>query len=450
MSEDQILHEIEQNQDEYISFFQELIQAESYNPPGNEKNVALIIDKYLKNVNIKSEVFPFGDNRANLIAYLNDNFKGKNLLYNGHMDVVPPGNEEEWKYSPLSATIKRKKYLFGRGATDMKGGLAAMVISLKILKKLNIINSGNLILNAVADEEIGGRVGTQWCLEHILKSKRVNFAIIGEPTGFDPLPKGLIIGEKGRIAIKIITHGISGHASLPAIGKNAIYMMNEIIQNLEKLDEIIPKIEPPLTQEELKDMISVAFPNKEIFEKILSEQPILQNLMKANSQFTKNLTMIKGGIKSNVVPDRCEAVIDFRLLPGQNTETVLNGLKKLINKLGYQVKDEPTGLPKEIFVYLEVEEAGEASFYNDWKNSLFMKDLYSIVEKVYQRKPFYFILPASADAKFYRNTNYCQPTILFGPGNTQLAHAINEHIEIKDFINAIKVYTLFAYNFLTN
>jgi len=450
MSEDQILHEIEQNQDEYISFFQELIRAESYNPPGNEKNVALIIDKYLKKVNIKSEIFPFGDNRANLIAYLNDNFEGKNLLYNGHMDVVPPGNEEEWKYSPLSATIKRKKYLYGRGATDMKGGLAAMVISLKILKKLNINYSGNLILNAVADEEIGGRVGTQWCLEHKLKSKKVHFTIIGEPTGLDPLPKGLILGEKGRIAIKIITNGISGHASLPAIGKNAIYMMNEIIQNLDELDEIIPNIEPPLTQEELKELISMAFPNKEIFEKILSEQPILQNLIKANCQFTKNVTMIKGGIKSNVIPDRCEAVIDFRLLPGQNAETVINGLKKLINKLGYQVKDKPTGLPKEIFVYLEIEEAGEASFYSDWKNSLFLKDLYSIVEKVYQKKPFYFIMPASADAKFYRNTNYCRPTILFGPGNGQLAHAINEYIDINDFINAIKVYTLFAYNFLKN
>ena len=127
MSEDQILSEIEQNQDEYITFFQELIQAESYNPPGNEKNVALVIDKYLKNANIKSEIFSFGDNRANLVAYLNDNFEGKNLLYNGHMDVVPPGNEEEWKYPPLSAVIKRKKFLFGRGAVDMKGGLAAML-----------------------------------------------------------------------------------------------------------------------------------------------------------------------------------------------------------------------------------------------------------------------------------------------------------------------------------
>ncbi|MFX1327808.1 MAG: M20 family metallopeptidase, partial [Promethearchaeota archaeon] len=119
MSEDQILDEIEQNKSDYIAFFQELIKTESYNPPGNEKNVALVIEKYLEESGLKSEIFPFGDNRANLIVYLNNNFDGKTLLYNGHMDVVPPGNEDEWKYPPLSATIKRKKYLYGRGTTDM-------------------------------------------------------------------------------------------------------------------------------------------------------------------------------------------------------------------------------------------------------------------------------------------------------------------------------------------
>jgi succinyl-diaminopimelate desuccinylase len=451
MVEDQILNEIEQNQEEYITFLQDLIKAESYNPPGNEKNVALIIEKYLKDENIKYEMYPFEDNRANLIAYLNNNFEGNNLLYNGHMDVVPPGTEEEWKYPPLSAVIKGSKTnrkIFGRGSVDMKSGLAAMVIALAILKKLNIKVSGNLIVNAVADEEIGGRVGTKCSLEQLIKPKKINFVIIGEPTGFDPLSKGIVIGEKGRYAIKVITNGISGHASVPALGKNAIYMMSEIIQNLDKLDDIIPKIKPPLSQKELKELISVVFPSKEIFEKILNEQPILQNVIKANSQFTKNLTIIKGGVKSNVVPDQCEAVIDFRLLPGQNVEMILDGLKTLIGNLGYQVKDKPIGLPKEVFVYLEIEEAGEASFFSDWKKSPVLKVFYSMVEKVYERKPFYFLMPGSADAKFYRNTNYCQSTILFGPGNAQAAHTTNESVSVQDFINAIKVFTLFAYEYL--
>ncbi|MFX1377255.1 MAG: M20 family metallopeptidase [Promethearchaeota archaeon] len=447
MDEELIFHEIETNKEEYVEFLRDLIQAESYNPPGDEKNVALIIKKYLKDANVNCEIYPFGENRANLFSTLNNNFNKKNLLYNGHMDVVPPGNEEEWKFPPLSASVKRKK-IFGRGATDMKGGLAAMVISLKILHKLGIQLSGNLILNAVADEETGGSYGTGWILENKLKSIKCDFVVIGEATGLNPLPKGIILGEKGRIEIKIVTNGISCHASVPFIGKNAIYMMSEIIQNLDKLDEYMPKVDPPMSSNELKKQISAGFPSKDIFERILKEQVLLQNVITANTQFAKNLTMINGGIKPNVIPDLCEAIMDFRLLPGQTTEMVLESLNKLITDLGYKVNDQPTGSPDEVFVYLEVLKKGEASYWRDWKDSKDLKSFYNIVEDVYKKKPMYFFLPASADAAYYRNTDYCQATIIFGPGVAGTAHTIDEYIEIQDFINAIKVYTLFAYRYL--
>jgi len=128
LDEELIIQEIEDNTEEYLEFLRDLIQTESYNPPGNEKNVALKIQQYLKDANIESEIFPFGDNRANLIATLNDDFEGKNLLYNGHMDVVPPGSEEEWKVPPLSATIKRKK---GYSIKNIKK------IRYKVIRKFN-------------------------------------------------------------------------------------------------------------------------------------------------------------------------------------------------------------------------------------------------------------------------------------------------------------------------
>ncbi|MBY8981272.1 MAG: M20/M25/M40 family metallo-hydrolase, partial [Candidatus Lokiarchaeota archaeon] len=115
MSEELILNKIEQGKEEYIEFLVKLVKSDSINPPGNEKNVALIIEEFLKGMGIKTDIFPFGNNRANLIAYLNDSFEGRNLLFNGHMDTVPPGSEEDWKYPPLSALIKRNKLMFGRG-----------------------------------------------------------------------------------------------------------------------------------------------------------------------------------------------------------------------------------------------------------------------------------------------------------------------------------------------
>ncbi len=450
MSEKLIIDKIEQEKEDYIEFFRKLVQSDSINPPGNEKNVAVIIEDYLKALGVKTEIFPFGNNRANLVAYLNDSFDGKNLLYNGHMDTVPPGSEEDWKYPPLSATIKRKKLIFGRGTTDMKGGLAAMVIALKILKELGVKVEGNLILNAVADEETGGMFGTGWSVENPLKEIKCDFAIIGEATGLNPLPKAIIVGEKGHLQVKITTNGISGHSGMPAMSKNAIYMMSEIIEKLDKLEEYIPKTEPPMKFDKLKKLVAVSSPSEEIFERILKEQPDLNGVLQTLTTFSKALTMIKGGIKVNVIPDSCEAVLDVRLLPKQKSEHIVEALKKLIEvDVGYTVKDKTNAISNEIFVELLIVSDSEGSYWSDWEESTDLNEFYSLVEAIYEKKPFYFLLPASADAHFLRNEGFCPQTILFGPGRGRTAHTDDEYIEILDFIRAIKVYTIFAYRFLT-
>jgi succinyl-diaminopimelate desuccinylase len=434
LNEELIIQEIEDNTEEYIQFLRDLIQTESYNPPGNEKNVAMVIQQYLKDSDILSEIYPFGENRANLIATLNDNFKGKNLLFNGHMDVVPPGIEEEWKLPPLSATIKRKK-IFGRGATDMKGGLAALVIALKILKKLRVKLSGNLILNAVGDEETNGRLGTKWCLENKLKDIPIDFTVIGEPTSLSPLPKAIILGERGRVLIKLVTNGISAHAALSSLGVNAIYMMSKIIENLDKLDNYIPHVEPPIKMDRLKELMSAAFVSEDIFDKIFEDQPMLKTILDSLIKSTRVLTMIKGGIKDNVVPDMCEAIIDFRLLPGQSVADIFNGLSQLIREeVGYNVRDEPTGDPEDVFVYLEILSASEGSYWEGWENSKELQLFHKLATEIYKKKPFYFLYPPSADAHYLRNAGFCPQTINFGPGRAGTAHTTNEYIEIQDYI----------------
>jgi len=445
-----ILNEIEKNKEEYINFLRELVQTESYNPPGNEKNVALKIENFLKDSGIKTEIFPFGNNRANLIAYLNDNFKGKNLLYNGHMDVVPPGNEEEWKNPPLSAYIKRNKYIYGRGTSDMKGGLAAMIIALKILKKVSSNYSGNLILNAVADEETGGKLGTKWCLDNKLKDIKFDFAIISETSGLDPLPKAIILGEKGRFLVKIVTHGIATHSGWPFMGKNAILMMSEIISELDKIDKYVTHVEPPMPLEKIKTLVSRAFPNEEIFEKVFSEQPLLNNVLTSLMQFTKSMNIINGGIKDNIVPDRCEAIIDFRLLPNQDPNDIIKALRKLIvDDIGYPLKESLGKNMEDVYVDLEILQQSEGSYWNTWEESSTLKQLQNTIDEVYGKKSFFVLMPQSADSNYLRNSGYCPQTVIFGPGKGSSVHAANEFIEIEDYLKAIKVFTLFAYHFLT-
>ncbi len=447
MSEELIINYIENNREYFIEFLRSLIQIDSYNPPGNELNIAIKIKDFFDKENINSEIFKFGVNRANLLACLNDNFKSKNLILNGHMDVVPSGDINEWKYPPLSAYIKRNKYIYGRGSADMKGGLAAMILTLKILKDLNLKINGNIILNAVADEETAGDQGTEWMIKNKVNSFNCDFAIIGEPTNFNPLPKSIILGERGHLQVKIIANGISCHSSIPSMGKNAIYMINDIINNLDEIDNIIPKSKPPISLEELKELVSKTFPNKNAFEKFYNEQKLMQNFINALTTFTKSVTIIKGGIKDNVIPDKCEMVIDFRLLPSQKTENILNAIKKLVNKLGYKMKDQSEGF-EDIFIDYEILLNKEASYWENWKNSEILKKFYNIVKEVYKHEPFYFLYPACSDALYLRNSGYCKETILFGPGNAASAHSTNEFIEIKDFLNSIKVYSLFAYNFL--
>ncbi|MHA1535826.1 MAG: M20/M25/M40 family metallo-hydrolase, partial [Promethearchaeota archaeon] len=232
---------------------------------------------------------------------------------------------------------------------------------------------------------------------------------------------------------KIITNGISGHSGMPAMSKNAIYMMSEIIESLDKLDNYIPKTEPPMSLDKLKKLSSVVFPSEEIFERILKEQPDLQSIIQSLTTFSKALTMIKGGIKVNVIPDLCEAVLDIRLLPKQKSETIIKALQKLIEEdLGYVVKDQST-----------------ATYWSQWEDSVDLQEFYDLVETIYEKKPFYFLLPASADGHYFRNDGFCPQTILFGPGKGRTAHAIDENIEILDFIRAIKVYAIFAYKFLS-
>ncbi|MFX1504351.1 MAG: M20 family metallopeptidase, partial [Promethearchaeota archaeon] len=449
MSEELIIRKIEEEKENYIEFFRNLVRSDSINPPGNEKSVALIIEEFLNESGVKTDIFPFGNNRANLVAYLNDSFDGRNLLFNGHMDTVPPGPEEDWKYHPLSAKIKRNKFIYGRGTIDMKGGLAAMVIALKILKELKIEVMGNLILNAVADEETGGEFGTGWSIDNPLKLIKCDFAVIGEPTDFFPLNKVIHVGEKGHLIIKIKTYGISGHSSFPAISKNAIYMMSEIIEKLDKIDDYIPKSEPPIKLDKLKKLIANSFPSEDRFNIILEEQSEIQSLLQSLTSYSKALTMIKGGIKENIIPDYCEAILDIRLLPGQQVEPIIEALKKLIkDDVGYMVKDDSTSPPGDVYVAIEVVTASEGSYWENWEDSADLNDFYNIVETIYEKKPFYFLMPGSADAKFLRNDGYCPQTILFGPGKSRNAHSIDENIEILDFIRSVKVYAIFAYRFL--
>jgi len=290
-----IINEIEKSKAEIIKFSQELIKAKSPNPysPNEswkinepiEKKVAKLIFNKLKEFSLKPEFVSGLSNRPNIICSLKK--KGNpTLIFNGHMDTVPVGDENKWKYPPFSAKIVGNR-LYGRGSLDMKSSLVAMIFAMKVLSEFDL--KGNLIFTAVVDEEPGAcsKIGTEYLLKQGIKG---DTCIIGEPG-----TKKICIGCKGGYRLKIITRGESVHTGFSSWerkerGINAVTKMAKILLVLEKLKL---KYKPLKIFEGRKSVITPG-------------------------------TLIKGGTGINIVPDYCEATVDIRLMPGQTKE----GIKK--------------------------------------------------------------------------------------------------------------------------
>ena len=435
---------IETNRKKYVKFLKKIIKADSYNPPGNECNVARKIKAFLKKYNIESEIFPLGNNRANLFASLHQDFDTKNLLFNGHMDVVPLKDKEDNLIPPKA--IEDCGLLYGRGTADMKSSLAAMAIVLTILKQLNIDTLRNVMLNAVADEEVGAEeMGTKLFLNEYLRPRKIkcDFAIVGEYTGFGDLGKGVFVGEKGGLKVWITAHGKSAHSSVPHLGINAIDQMRNVLSELPAFVQNQPK-----TNEATQ------------IERILQGQEFTSEEATTLNNIICNITFAITEIQSfsnlkNVVPDRCKAFVDFRIPPGCQKENLFRALGGHLEKNGFKVilnlkEGGNNDSNLEGFVELKLDGSSfNASFWEDWEGSKEVEGLSVLVKRFYHNKSFIGVYPAGTDAEYYRELNYCKQVVLLGAGDYKQPHTEHEFVDIEDFINIIKVYTLFAYHFLT-
>ncbi|MEM4649421.1 MAG: M20 family metallopeptidase, partial [Candidatus Bathyarchaeia archaeon] len=278
------------NKEDILTFAKKLIEIPSVNPPGKEYPVAKFIYKILSKAGFEVKMQEVLPGRPNILASLKGK-DGKTFVINGHMDVVPAG--EGWRSDPFKGIIINDK-IIGRGAADMKGGLASILTALIAIKKANIKINGEIIVHAVIDEEVES-CGTKSIIKEGIKA---DYAVIGEPTNLS-----ICIAQKGRLVIKMTANGKAAHASIPDNGVNAIL---DTIKVLNKM---------------------ISYGNK------LSrrQHPLLGSP-------TQTITMINGGVKSNIIPEKCEVIIDRRLIPGETIENIKTKLKDAINKFQKNVK----------------------------------------------------------------------------------------------------------------
>ena len=350
----------------------ELVKFKTINPKGESENFydcVKFISEYFSQNGFSAEIKEFEKGWPTIIV--KNNKDGKSILLNGHYDVVPIGDITKWKYDPFSGKIVDNK-VFGRGSTDMKGGLAVLINTfIKVADKIDY----NLIFTAVPDEETGGQKGSKYLAQLFSP----DFVIVGEPT------QGLInIGEKGLLQVKIIQKGKSAHGSMPSLGENAIMKLVNDLVSLQKIQEI--KINIPQEVEEGSQTLS-------------NINPLLGNELK---RISFNPGVIKGGIKVNVVPDLAEAEIDMRIPPGISSEKALASVKELI-------KGD-----------LEILDISEPSYS---KGNYIDK-----FKEIVNAKT--FLTTYATDGRYFRYKEI--QTIAYGPGELNQLHSYNEYVKIDD------------------
>ena len=265
-----------------------LVSFASENPPGREAEVALFLGEHMRALGFEVKTPEVAPGRPNVVAVL-ANGSGPTLAFNSHLDVVPAGTG--WSSDPYSLS-ERDGRLYGRGACDAKGAIAAMVEAMTLLKMAAADWQGRLVGAFVADEEVGGSGSEAFVADH----PPVDRVIVGEPTSL-----AAVCAHKGVLRPRIRVAGKSAHSGMPELGENAIVAAGRLIALFAQEDARLRKIEHPLC-----------------------------------GKASLTVTRIEGGIADNVVPASCDLVIDRRTLPGETREEAEAEVRALMERARHE------------------------------------------------------------------------------------------------------------------
>lgn len=404
-----------------VALTQDLIRFPTINPPGEDYTpCAQYLGQRLKRAGFQINYFRGegtpGDSdkypRTNVVARLEGRGPGPTVHFNSHIDVVEVGHD--WTMDPF-AGIVRDGRVYGRGACDMKGGLAASIIAVEAYIAANPDFYGAIEISGTVDEESGGYGGVAYLAEKGLFSKpRVDHVIIPEPLNKDRI----CLGHRGVWWAEIETLGVQAHGSMPFLGDCAVRHMGAVLSAFE--DQLYPLLASKQT-----------------------EMPVVPEGAKKS---TMNINSIHGGneekhegFPSANVPESCRMVIDRRYLLEEDIATVksevvaiLDGLKNNRQNFDYAIRDMwdvlPTMTERDAPVVQAVSQA---------------------IEEVLHKKPDYVISPGTYDQKHIARIGHLHDCIAYGPGILDLAHRADEYVVIDDMVESAKVMAFATHQLLT-
>jgi succinyl-diaminopimelate desuccinylase len=356
----------------------DLVRFDTINPPGNETGAAFAVGKILEAAGFRVAYHSFASHRDSLIADLDGSDNSKPLCFTGHLDTVPLG-AMPWSKDPFTGETSDGK-LFGRGTSDMKSGIAAMVLA--AIDVARRPRRGGLKLVLTAAEETGCE-GAQFLAKTGVLGQ-AGAMVVGEPSSNRPF-----IGHRGALWLKLIHHGKTAHGSMPELGDNAVI---KAAHTIRALDDFGFNIEP---------------------HKHLGKPSL-------------NIGYVHGGVNVNSVPDRAEVGLDFRTIPAQSHDHICAAvaararpgtqLERSIDLEG--VFSDPSG---------------------EWLTSVF-----GTVERVTGRKPAEETAPYVTDAAVLGPAYGNPPFVILGPGEKDMAHQTDEYCVVERIEEAVEIYRAIA------
>lgn len=398
-TEKKIIDAVDAQKEDLISFFRQLIMTKSIT--GQEQDVArLLMDGLRERGMTDLELVERKPGRPNVLAYYRGKEDGPTCTFNGHLDVLPPQNEEEWPHPPFAGEIADGN-LYGRGTVDMKSGTFSSFFAGLILNQLQIPIRGKVVFTGVCDELVCGKDGILYLLEkgYIKKEHPDDFGLNCEPTDL----REVDMATKGVLRVDVIVIGKGAFNARPYLGISAIDKAAKFIEAVQQLNE-----------------------------EISSDPAYVHPLLAPRSV---QVAMIHGGEASNLVPDRVKMTVTRRMHPGETMEGCLADYQKIIDRLHAEDPEfkaeihpwegfrPPVEVPMDTPIVAAIRRAQKLVKGTD------------------------LILTGSeggTDASHVvAQTGIPMP--VYGPGDHTLLGTVNECVPITDFLSAIKIYALIVY-----
>ncbi|HJR57838.1 MAG TPA: acetylornithine deacetylase/succinyl-diaminopimelate desuccinylase family protein [Vicinamibacterales bacterium] len=409
---DRVLAAVDAAADEIVAFTADLIRIPTVNPPGAEYEAcARLIGAQLTGGGFEVEYHTAASRpehtrthpRVNVVGLRRGRTLRPAVHLNGHMDVVPAG--AGWTLDPFGGTVKDGR-IYGRGACDMKAGIAAAVFAAEAIRRAGLELNGSVEVSATVDEESGGFAGVAWLAqEQRLSAGRQDFVIIPEPLNVDRI----CIGHRGVYWFEITARGRIGHGSMPFLGVSAIDHMGVILDRIRR--ELAPALAARTTA-----------------------MPVVPE---AARHATLNVNGIVGGqavdgIQTPCVADLCRAVFDRRFL----LEEGFDATKEEIQRLLRDVAAELPALDFELRDLMVVQPVRTAA------GSPLVASLERSVQRVLGRQATQVASPGTYDHKHFDRIAGIRDCVAYGPGVLEVAHQPDEWCRIEDLVNATKVLAL--------